>query len=100
MVTNQLMFQPPLVALMPKGIEPALKVTVCETVVQLCQAPVEGMLRVPYTGVPPALWWCFGLRGPYKESADLIATAKKDEPEYGYDLERILSDRIYINMAK
>ena len=58
MVTNQLMFQPPLVALMPKGIEPALKVTVCETVVQLCQAPVEGMLRVPYTGVPPALSSC------------------------------------------
>ena len=52
------MFQPPVVALMPMGKDPALRFTVCETVVQLCQPPVHGTTSVPYTGVPPALSNC------------------------------------------
>ena len=39
-ILNQLMFQPPPMALMPNAIEPAFRSTVCETVCQICQPPV------------------------------------------------------------
>ena len=53
-----MIFQPLLVALKAKDWEPALKFTVCKTVVQLCQAPVDRIPSVPYTRVPPALLSC------------------------------------------
>jgi len=55
---NLLMFHPPPMALMPNAIGPAFRVTVCETVCQICQPPVFGMLTVPYTCVPPAFSSC------------------------------------------
>ena len=57
-MVNQLIFQPPPVALMPICSDPALRFTVCETVVQLCQPSVDGMTNVSYTCVPPALSSC------------------------------------------
>ncbi len=57
-ILNQLIFQPPLMAFRAKDWEPALRLTVCKTVVQACQAPMDGMLSVPYTGIPPALSSC------------------------------------------
>ncbi len=37
---NQLMFQPPPMALMPNELGPAFRMTVCDTVCQFCQPPV------------------------------------------------------------
>jgi hypothetical protein len=45
------MFQPPPLAKIPNATGPAFRLTVCETVCQFCQPPVDGMLTVPYTGV-------------------------------------------------
>ncbi len=53
-ILNQFIFQPPPVAKMPNSIGPAFRLTVCETVCQVCQPPVLRMLTVPYTCVPPA----------------------------------------------
>ena len=46
-IRNQLRFQPPEIALMPKRCVPAGKVTVCERVVQVCQPPVQGTAICP-----------------------------------------------------
>ncbi len=40
MIRNQLMFQPPPMALMLNAMGPAFRLTVCETVCQFCQPPV------------------------------------------------------------
>jgi hypothetical protein len=39
-ILNQFIFQPPPMALMPNAMGPAFRVTVCETVCQVCQPPV------------------------------------------------------------
>ncbi len=39
-IRNQLMFQPPPIALMPNAMGPAFRLTVCEIVCQFCQPPV------------------------------------------------------------
>ncbi len=40
MIQNQLMFQPPLIALMPNAMGPAFRLTVCKNVFQFCQPPM------------------------------------------------------------